>query len=187
MQRRLKAFYLLLLCLSVSACASTAPQSAVQTTKRYVDVKKYSGRWYELASFPAFFQRGCTCTQAYYRPMGDHLQVINSCHKDKPNGKLTVAKGKAFIVPNSRNTKLKVQFFWPFKGDYWILYRSPNYKYAVVGNPKRNYLWILSRSPRVSKQQLKFLKQIAVKQGFDISKLQITAQNCAYRRPDPSS
>ena len=173
-------------CLALTACASQM-QTSVQTTKRHVNLNKYAGRWYELASFPAFFQRDCICTQAFYRPQKGYVQVINSCHKKTPTGEFSVAKGKAFVVPNSNNSKLKVQFFWPFKGDYWILYLSPNYKYAVVGNPKRNYLWILSRTPRVSKKQFNFLKAKASRQGFDVSKLNVTPQNCRYRKADPTT
>lgn len=174
---------------TVVACINTALASKlppVKTTSRKVNLQRYAGRWYEIASFPAFFQRNCTCTQAFYRPMRNHIQVINSCQDTKDKRYLNVATGKAFVVPNSNNSKLKVQFFWPFKGDYWILYVSPGYKYAVVGNPKRNYLWILSRSAKITKTRFKSLTRIAYNQGFDLSKLNITKQNCPYRPPNPS-
>jgi apolipoprotein D and lipocalin family protein len=112
-----------------------------------VDISRYLGRWYEIASLPQRFQRDCFAVTADYslREDGD-IAVLNSCQKGAVDGPLKTAKGKAWAV-DSTNAKLKVQFFWPFRGDYWIIELGDNYEYAVVGNPSREYLWILSRTP----------------------------------------
>eukprot|EP00825_Cyclidium_porcatum_P012853 TRINITY_DN16720_c0_g1_i1.p1 TRINITY_DN16720_c0_g1~~TRINITY_DN16720_c0_g1_i1.p1 ORF type:complete len:302 (-),score=14.66 TRINITY_DN16720_c0_g1_i1:450-1355(-) len=138
---------------------------------------EYMGKWYEIASFPNSFQKGCNCSTAEYELMEDYVKVTNSCNKDSINGKLETAIGKATVVEGTNNAKLKVSFFWPFKGDYWVIELADDYSYAVIGNPSRKYLWILSRTP-VMKPEIyqQILKQIEAK-GFDIKKLRITKQN----------
>ena len=113
-----------------------------------VDLDRYLGRWYEVASIPQSFQRGCRNSQAEYSKMSrNRIRVINTC---LANGRTKRVKGKAWIADTATNAKLKVQFFWPFKGDYWIIELDEGYQYAVVGNPERTSLWILSRSPKIS-------------------------------------
>ena len=84
-----------------------------------VDINRYAGKWYEIASYPAWFQKGCTASTAEYSllPNGK-IRVVNRCHKDRLEGPLKVSKGKAEVVDTTTNAKLKVWFFWPFKGDY---------------------------------------------------------------------
>ena len=118
-----------------------------------VDLDKYAGTWFEIASFPQRFQKGCHATTATYTKTDkDYIIVENKCRKDSINGKESSIKGKAFIDPDSGNAKLKVQFFWPFRGKYWIIDLSDDYSYAVVGHPDRDYLWILCRTPQMDSQ-----------------------------------
>lgn len=142
-----------------------------------VDIAKYMGKWYEIASFPNSFQKGCHCTTAEYELVpGKAVKVINTCHKDSIHGKISRIEGKAFVVKGSGNARLKVQFFWPFRGDYWIIDLAPDYSYAVVGHPNRKYLWILCRTAQMDETIYSgIIKRVAVK-GFDISKLKKTVQ-----------
>lgn len=143
----------------------------------YVDLKKYAGKWYEIASFPQRFQKGCNCTTAEYTLTNkDYLIVENRCNKGSINGKQTYIKGKAFVVKNRGNAKLKVQFFWPFKGKYWILELADDYSYAVVGHPNRKYLWILSRTPTMKDASYQQITSRMKDKGFDISKIKLTKQ-----------
>lgn len=144
-----------------------------------VDLKKYVGKWFEISSFPQRFQKGCNCTTADYEITDkDYVKVTNSCRLDSVNGKLKIADGKAFVVENSNNSKLKVQFFWPFKGDYWIIDLGENYEYAVIGNEGREYLWILSRNASMETSMYDSILSRAKAKGFDINKLVITNQEC---------
>ena len=77
------------------------------------------------------------------------ISVLNECYDKTFDGKIRSAKGKAWIVDKETNAKLKVSFFWPFAGDYWIIDLGKNYEYAVIGNPTRKYLWILSRTKEI--------------------------------------
>ncbi len=80
------------------------------------------------------------------------------------------------MVENSGNAKLKVQFFWPFKGKYWIIDLADDYSYAVVGHPNKNYLWILSRTPTMTDSLYQQITSRIAEKGFDITKLQRTKQ-----------
>ena len=157
-----------------SSCRSQVPE-----TVSSVDLEKYAGLWYEYASFPARFQKGCTNTTAEYKlsPKG-YVIVINKCTRENDR---TGIEGKAFIVKGSGNAKLKVQFFWPFKGDYYIIDLADDYRYVVVGHPGRDYLWILSREPYMTNDTYTRLVEIIKGKGFDVARLQKTEQNCEDR------
>jgi len=141
-----------------------------------VDLYRYMGQWYEIALYPTRFEKGCECTTAEYYMNEKYVQVINKCKK---NGKEKQIKGKAFVVPNSNNTKLKVQFFWPFKGDYWIIALDKDYNWAVVSSPDRNYLWILSRSKKMEPTLYQKIVDDIVTRGFDPNRIIKTKQDCA--------
>ncbi|MDE3145486.1 MAG: lipocalin family protein [Bacteroidota bacterium] len=148
----------------------------VQTVPN-VDLRKYAGKWFEIASYPQPFQKGCHCTTAEYS-LSDKGYVIveNRCNRNSINGKQSYIKGKAFVDKNSGNAKLKVQFFWPFKGKYWIIDLADDYSYAVVSNPTKKYLWILSRTSKMNEDVYQQIISRLKEKGFDLNKLQKTVQ-----------
>jgi apolipoprotein D and lipocalin family protein len=169
---------ILLFIMIFSGCSTHKPLDTVEK----VNLKRYAGKWYEIASFPARFQEGCHCTTAEYIPTDkDYIRVINTCRKGSTNGELDKAEGKAFVVKNSGNAKLKVQFFWPFRGKYWILDLAEDYSWALVGSPSREYLWILSRQPGMEESTYNSIVQVAKEKGFDISKFEMTDQDCGWQ------
>ena len=141
-----------------------------------VDLSRYVGRWYEIARLPNSFQKKCadSVTADYALRKDGKIEVINQCRK--ASGEVTTAKGKAKIADKKTNAKLKVTFFWPFYGDYWILDLGPNYEYAVVGEPDRKYLWILSRSPRMDEALYQQLLQKMAAKGFNTELMIRTSQ-----------
>ena len=141
-----------------------------------VDLQKYAGTWYEIASIPQSFQKGCTCTKATYTPTDEgYVLVENSCVKPEKD-KIKSIKGKAFAESGSGNAKLNVQFFWPFKGKYWIIDLADDYSYAVVGHPNRKYLWVLSRTPNMEESLYATLIKRAEDKGFDPTNIKMTVQ-----------
>lgn len=146
-------------------------------TVDYVDVEKYMGTWFEIAKFPQRFEKGLVGVTANYAllPNGK-VRVLNRGYKGDFNGKLKTAKGKAWIVDTATNAKLKVSFFWPFAGNYWILELGKNYEYVVVGDESRKYLWILSRTPHMDEAVYNELLKRVQDKGFDISKLEKNPQ-----------
>jgi len=139
----------------------------------HVDLKRYLGKWYEIAHLPAKFQEGCDDTTATYTLSEDgSISVLNESIK---NGKAKQAKGKAKVVDKNSGAKLKVTFFWPFYGDYWIINLGKDYDYAVVGTPNRKYLWILSRTPKMDDKLYSQLIESVKSKGFNINNLIITS------------
>jgi len=172
-----------LLCISglLGLTGMAAAQAKPLETVPSVDLQKYLGRWFEISSFPQSFQKGCHCTVAEYSLEKDFIRVINTCRKDSSEGKVKRAKGKAFVVKGSNNAKLRVQFFWPFRGDYWIIDLAEDYSYAVVGAPDRKYLWILCRTPQMDEGLYQEIVKRCADKGFDVNKLVKTDQTCAGR------
>jgi apolipoprotein D and lipocalin family protein len=143
----------------------------------FVDLNRYAGTWYEIARYPNRFQKGCVGTTAIYNIRKDgRIDVLNQCRKGTLDGEISSVKGTAWVVDNKTNAKLKVSFFWPFSGHYWIIDLGENYEYAVVGHPDRKYLWILSRTPKMNEKTYDHILQNLKFQFYDIDKLIRTLQ-----------
>lgn len=156
---------------------TVAAVSQTLQTVPFVDLNKYAGKWYEIASFPQRFQKGCNCTTATYTLSDKGFMVVeNRCNKDSVTGKISYIKGKAFVVKNSGNAKLKVQFFWPFRAKYWIIDLADDYSYAVVSHPNKKYLWILSRTATLDQTIYNGILNRLKEKGFDLSLLKTTKQ-----------
>jgi len=159
--------------LALGACRSGSPGAAMPAppTVARVELNRYLGQWYEIARYPNRFQKNCLESRALYRLRDDgDIEVINSC-RDVRDGREREAKGRAWVVDQESNARLKVSFFWPFRGDYWILDLGPSYEYAVVGTPNRKYLWILARAPVMDDELYAALLRRVAEQGFDPTRL----------------
>lgn len=122
-------------------CSSKNPN--LETVKS-VEIKKYLGTWYEIARYEHSFEKDCKNVTATYTLKDDgDIKVVNICTNIKTN-KTKEAIGSAYSTDET-NTKIKVSFFWPFYGDYWILDLDEDYSYALIGEASRKYFWILSR------------------------------------------
>ena len=151
--------------------------SAPLTTVSHVDLNRYMGEWYEIARYPNSFQKGCVGSKATYTLLDDgKVSVLNECYDGSFSGKLRSAKGKAWVIDKNTNAKLKVSFFWPFSGDYWIIDLGKNYEYAVIGHPKRKYLWILSRTKEMDEGIYEGILSLLRDKQYDTSKLIKTIQ-----------
>ena len=144
-----------------------------------VDLQRYAGTWYEIARLPQWFQRGCyDSTATYSLNDDDTVKVVNRCQRegDEPSE----AEGTARIVPDSGNAKLKVRFDnWVSKliptiteGNYWIIALDKDYQTVVIGEPSREYLWILARQPELNDDQYQALVQVAEDKGFPVDQLE---------------
>lgn len=137
-----------------------------------VDLDKYMGLWYEIARLPMRYEKDCIGPKAFYSLNDDGtVKVVNSCRKDSLNGEEEVVEGKAFVADSSSRARLKVQFQWPFKGDYYILDVGKEYDYALVGDPSRKHLWLLSRKPAIDDKIKEHLLMYAGELGFNTEKL----------------
>lgn len=161
------------LLLAAVTSAATSPLPVVPQ----VDLKRYTGTWHEIARLPNRFQRACVAdTQATYtlRPDGK-ITVLNRCRT--ASGSTKSATGTARVADaKGPNSKLKVTFFWPFSGDYWIIGLDAEYRWALVGEPGRDYLWILSRTPKLEEATYRHIVELARQQGFPTGSLMTTPQ-----------
>jgi len=164
--------------MSGCACPTSSVNPSDQTVKS-VDLDRYMGKWYAVASLPAWFQKECHCVTADYSLEEDHVKVVNACRKGSSKGTLKVSTAKAFVVPNTGNSQLKVQFFWPFKGDYWIIALDEDYRWALVGHPCKKYLWILSRTPKMDERTYEMLVGTAKLKGYNVENLERIPQECS--------
>lgn len=136
----MKSLLLLPLIVLFFGCSS---QHEPLPTVKTLSLDRYKGTWYEIARYEHRFEKGCRDVSATYSLRDDgKIDVLNRCMKDDG---LSEAHGVAYAT-DATNTKLKVSFFWPFYGDYWVLMLADDYRYAVIGDPSREYLWILSRT-----------------------------------------
>lgn len=170
------------------ATASATSQPPLQPVPS-VDATRYQGQWYQIAYYPNRFQKQCASdTKAVYRPLPQQrLEVTNSCRT--PEGTLSEVVGEArlkrptvFGIPIGAalsSAKLEVRFapgwlswipgVW---ADYWVIQLADDYRYAVVGEPTRQYLWILSRTPTLSAQDEAAILARLPQQGYDPARLQ---------------
>jgi apolipoprotein D and lipocalin family protein len=158
------------------ASADSTTRPPLRTVES-VDLSRYIGTWYEIARYPNRFQRDCQSdTTAEYTLRKDgKVQVVNSCRQK--SGKTKTAHGTAKVADKTTNAKLRVTFFWPFYGDYWVIGLSPDYRYAIVGEPKRKYLWILSRTPEMDDAMYQAIIERVREASYDPDKLIKTPQS----------
>ncbi len=173
------AVLLLAVAVFLGACASRPPLKTVER----LDLERYTGRWYEIARYPNSFQRRCTggVTADYTAQADGSIRVVNRCAT--ADGKGLVAEGRATVVPGSGDAKLRVTFFWPFAGDYWVIgLDERNYQWALIGDPSRKFLWILARQPEIPELTYDKIVAEAVAKGYDATRLVRTDQSMNLRR-----
>jgi apolipoprotein D and lipocalin family protein len=142
------------------------------------------GVWHEIARYPHPFQKDCVASRATYSIRDDgKIAVLNECRNASPSGKLRSARATAWVVDPETNAKLKVSFFWPFSGHYWIIDLGKDYEYAVVGHPKRKYLWVLSRTETMEEPVYQGILDRLRAQHYDTERLMKTAP--ARRNHEP--
>jgi apolipoprotein D and lipocalin family protein len=179
-----------LLAAALYACASLAfaqtdPASQALTPIANIDLQRYQGTWHQIALYPNRFQKSCTSnTRAQYTPQpSGTIQVINQCRNE--DGKETQAVGQARAARATSMSgnqlapaQLQVRFapawlswlpmVW---GNYWVIQLAPDYRYAVVGEPKREFLWVLARETQLSPADWSAIENRLKEQGYDPAKL----------------
>ena len=156
---------------------SASYSQKIPTVVPNVDLNRYKGFWYEIARLPNFFERKLKCTSATLREDGK-ITVLNKGNYISDSEKSTSSQGVAWIPDKNSPGKLKVQFFWPFSGDYWIMYLDEDYKYVLVGDPSNKYLWILCREKKMDETTYNMLLQKAIDNGYDIKTIIRVEQDC---------
>ncbi|MFA5857560.1 MAG: lipocalin family protein [Elusimicrobiota bacterium] len=167
----------LILALSILTVPTLAVSATVKPleTVPSLELSRYLGLWYEIAKYPNSFQKNLYAATAEYTllPNGK-IKVVNRANKGSIAGKPSSITGTAWIPNKDIPTKLKVTFFWPFAGDYWVIDLGKDYEYAVVSEPKRRFLWILSRTPKMDELKYTEILNKLTTIGFDLNKIEKT-------------
>lgn len=181
-------FSILLLFGVVTANAQSSPRNEPLRPVSGLDLKRYSGKWYEIAKYPNRFQRQCIAntTAQYTIKQNGRIEVLNSCTKKDGVTDSATAEGK--VADKKNNAKLKVRFapgftsWLPFVwANYWVVDLAEDYSYAVVSEPGRNYFWILSRTPSMDEAKFQAIITRAEAMGFDAKRVVRTPQNATVR------
>jgi apolipoprotein D and lipocalin family protein len=164
---------------SLAACTTPGPQAGTPlVTVPKVDLDRYVGRWHELARTPNWFQRSCASdvTAEYARRPDGTVAVVNSCRR--ADGSVDRSEGTARVVDPATNAKLEVAFapeamrwlpaVW---GNYWVIELAPDYRYAIVGEPSRDYVWVLSRTPTLDDATWQSIDARIAAAGYDRAKV----------------
>jgi len=170
----LLALALLFGCRASGALPGATPLRSVDA----FELERYLGLWYEIAKYPVSFEDGLVGVTAEYslRDDGD-VRVENGGFEGDFDGERSVATAKAWVPDPERPAELKVQFFWPFSAKYWVVALDPEYRWAVVGEPARKYLWILSRTPALDDATYDaILARIREELGYDTERLELMPQ-----------
>jgi lipocalin len=158
---------------------SSAHSQKLPSVVSTVDLRRYEGLWYEIARLPNYFERKLKCTSATYTLRKDSkITVLNKGYFLTDPKKLSSVQGVAWIPDKNSPAKLKVQFFWPFSGDYWIMDLDKEYRYVLVGDPRYKYLWILSRTKKMDESIYNMLLGKAVEIGYDVKSIIRVEQDC---------
>ena len=141
---------------------------------KYVDLNLFMGDWYVIANIPTFIEKGAHNAIESYKLKSDGvIDTTFTFNKDSFNGPKKEYNPTGFVTDDPSNALWKMQFLWPFKSEFIIVYVDPEYKYTIIGRTKRDYIWIMAREKNIDKKDLDYLINIAVDEGYDRSLIQI--------------
>lgn len=159
----------------LTACASKYPE---MKTVDYVDIDRFMGDWYVIANIPTFVEKGAHNAVENYRLDDDGtIATTFTFRKGGFDGKRKEYNPRGFIVDEESNALWGMRFVWPFKGDYRIVYLDDDYSRTVIGRQKRDYVWIMARTPEISADDYQELVDFVDSIGYDTSKIQRVPQS----------
>lgn len=165
------------LLLTVSSVSLAGVTSGEMKTVDRVELERYMGTWYEIARYPNYFQRGIVGVKVEYSLKNDgSITIRNYGRKGKLDGELKTSNATAWLPQKGESARWYVQFIWPLRADYWIIDLADDYRYAVVGQPSRKNLWIISRTPTMTDKDYQEICGRLKSQGYDPQKLRRTPQ-----------
>ena len=171
--RTFKAILLLLTLILISGCQTLKPIHTVE----YVDLNRFMGDWYVIANIPTFIEKDAYNAIESYR-LDDDGTVATTFrfNKGSLDGPLKEYHPRGFIKDKKSNAVWGMQFIWPFKAEYRIIFLSENYSRTVIGRSKRDYVWIMAREPAIPDEEYNAISGFLQEQGYDIKKLQKVPQ-----------
>jgi len=161
--------------LSVWGCQSKSMQPI--TTSEYVDLERFMGDWYVIAHIPIFMEKGAyQAVESYTLTEEGHIDTRFTFNEGGFDGERKSYNPKGFVVDDSSNAVWKMQFIWPFKADYRVVYVDDEYQQTIVGREARDYVWIMARTPELADAEYDRLVQMVAEEGYDLAGLRKVPQ-----------
>ena len=158
-------------------CLGCQDHHAPLPTVAHVDLQRFMGRWYVIASIPTRIERGAhNATESYQLRADGSIDTIFTFNQNAPDGPVKTYHPRGFVVDRGSNAIWGMRFVWPIKADYRIIYLDADYTQTVIGRTARDYVWIMSRTPVMSPPDYQRLREFVVSQGYDLGALQAVPQ-----------
>jgi apolipoprotein D and lipocalin family protein len=160
--------------LTLGACASTTPIRTVD----YVDLERFMGDWYVIANIPTFIEEGAHNAVESYRLDDDGtIATTFTFRKDGFDGDLQRYEPRGFVRDDPSQAVWGMQFIWPFKAEYLVIYLSDDYSRTIIGRSARDYVWLMARSPQIGADEYDAMLRILDEVGYDVSKVEKVPQS----------
>lgn len=160
--------------LALGACASKGPE---MQTVDFVDIDRFMGEWYVIANIPTFLEKGAhNAVETYTLDDDGTIATHFRFREDSFDGDVEEFTPRGFIKDEQSNALWGMRFIWPIKADYRIVYLNDDYTQTIIGRQKRDYVWIMARSPQISEADYTRLTDIVESLGYDTSKVKRVPQ-----------
>jgi apolipoprotein D and lipocalin family protein len=165
---------LIILLFTISGCASTLPPL---NSVEKVDIERFMGTWYVIACIPTFIETEAFNSVETYRLEPDGtIDTVFTFRKGSFDGPLKRYNPRGFVIDTVNNSTWGMRFIWPFKAEYLITHLSPDYSLTVIGRNKRDYVWIMARTPEIAETDYRALVEELKGQGYDTNRLRRVPQ-----------
>ncbi len=177
----LNKFLFLCILVLLSACQSSSKQQPLRT-EAFVDLNRFAGDWYVIANIPTFIEVDAyNAIESYAKPVDGKMATTFTFNKGSFDGEKKTYKPTGFIRENSGNAVWGMQFIWPIKAEYRIVYVDDDYSVTIVGRSKRDYVWVMARQPSIAHTDYEQLLRIIKEEGYDLSQLRLVPQQAALQ------
>ena len=157
----------------VHGCVAGVPL----TTVPHVDLSRFSGTWYVIANIPTLIEKGAhNAVESYRLADNGTMETVFTFRQGGFDGPIKTYRPRGFVRDTTTNAEWGMQFLWPFRSEYLITYLADDYSKTVISRNKRDYVWIMARTPRISEAEYQELVAHVAAQGYDTSKLQRVPQ-----------
>lgn len=174
MNRPTKHLLTIGLAVLLSACAARGPE---MKTVDYVDLERFMGSWYVIANIPTFLEKGAhNAVETYELDDDGSIKTTFTFREDGFDGKQKEYNPRGFVTDKTTNATWGMRFVWPIKADYRIVYLDDDYSQTIIGRQKRDFVWIMARTPTISDSDFDMLLQRSADLGYDVSKIERVPQ-----------
>ena len=158
---------------AMAGCQSPQPIATVPS----VDLERFMGDWYVIASIPTAFEKNAFNALENYRLDTDGTVLTTfTYNKGAFDGPLKTYKARGFVRAEGANAVWGMQFIWPFKAEYRIIFLTPDYTQTVIGRSKRDYVWVMARTPTIPEEDFDRILALLIDVGYDVERLQRVPQ-----------